>query len=168
MTEDKPKAKFVTGYKALSSSGTTWTNLKSMMTNGDGNTTFAETRNQILEKLRQVNRRLSSPLTAQGLMGETLKEFYSHVEYWCEEYDCPLPSKTMASHPVHWSPEDIIQHRERLELAGFPNVETLNEAEAAADAIIANLPASWFSQPKRTAIYDLGGLSWVSYHPPSP
>jgi molecular chaperone DnaK (HSP70) len=169
---------FTNGYKARTIRGTTVSNLKSMMPYITDQTsaelapnttdqmsaklgsqitdkTFAELRAQMTEKLSNFG------LTAQDLITKILEYLHAHLETWCDSRKLQvLPTcKMMASHPVYWKAETILEYQKMLGAAGFQNVDMVNEGEAAANTVLAGLS---ISEPENLLFCDLGGETWVS------
>ncbi|PVH73938.1 hypothetical protein DL98DRAFT_594537 [Cadophora sp. DSE1049] len=168
--------KFKCGYEAGAGRGTTFTGLKLMIGMGEGEVDddenpeeFEEARKTNRQKLENVNCQLRTPLTFKDLVRTFLEYMHDHLVWWCDKSDLGLPRRTVAAYPLRWErkPETVLTYQEIVEEAGFQNVDTLNEAEAAANTIFADRPTAWFQEKTRAVVIDDNGGTthdWVAYH----
>ena len=99
----------VAGYPALTAHGTLFTNIKSALSDDDSDMS-TELREQLEKKLRVVNASLKEdPLSGRHLIAGILLYQYEHLDQWCRSRKIPMPRKTIATHPVSWRAETIIE-----------------------------------------------------------
>ncbi|XMA20793.1 hypothetical protein WAI453_013584 [Rhynchosporium graminicola] len=131
-----------------------YANLKALLT-GEGDHAKAT-----VARLDKMNRGSQTSISPDALIREYLQHLRKHLIDQCALLAQEVPTKLIATHPVCWTPESIIRYTRLLRAAGWGDVETVNEAEAAADVVLGSMPDHFFlSGGTAIGVVDLGGMT---------